>query len=154
MKMPSSSFDYLTFERKVNNALKIVERILDVERSPRLAGDVDHSYGAKYDLVNKTANAAIIAYMNALEKMGLDVSVLKSIDTSKATTLRFDGYTACKFVKEVVVDLPSEVSYSEEHEVKSSSAIFGNSKKTRVSKVCHIIVIVFIIRRDINEFAL
>jgi hypothetical protein len=57
-------------------------------------------------------------------------------------------------VKEVVVDLPSEVSYSEEEEVKSSSAIFGNSKKTRVSKVCHIIVIVFIIRRDINEFAL
>eukprot|EP01082_Thalassiosira_pseudonana_P012433 g11301.t1 g11301 contig5:555219-557969(+) len=73
--------------------------------------------------------------MNVLEKMGLDVSVLKSIDTSKATTLRFDGYTACKFVKEVVVDLPSEVSYSEEEEVKSSSAIFGNSKKTRVSKV-------------------
>ena len=117
----------------MKNALQAVERILEVERKPRLAGDVDHTYGAKYGLVNLTSNTAIIAYINCLEKIGLDASVLKSIDTTKPTTIRFDASTACKFLEEVVVDVPVNATYKEE-ESKSSHAI-GNWTRTTMKKV-------------------
>ena len=127
----SSSFHLLSFQRKVQDALQCVERTLELERKPRLAADVDHTYGAKYGLVNLTSNAAIIAYMNCLERLGLDTNALKSIDKTKPTTLRFDASTTWKFLKEVVMDLPAERSWEEKEETKGGIL----SKKTRVMKV-------------------
>eukprot|EP00804_Cyclotella_cryptica_P019591 CCRYP_014343-RA/>CCRYP_014343-RA protein AED:0.26 eAED:0.26 QI:126/0.5/0.66/1/1/1/3/176/970 len=132
----SPPFERLAFERKVNDALRSAERILDIERHPRLAGDVEHTYGSKYELVNATTNAALIAYMNVFEKMGLDSSVLRSIDKTKPTTLRFDANTTSKFVKEVIVDVPMERSVEEEQKTRSTG-VFGHSESKRVSKVVH-----------------
>lgn len=131
----SPSFERLSFERKVNSALEDIEKILDIERHPRLAGDVEHTYESKYGLVDTVTNAALIAYMNVFEKMGLDSSVLQSIDKTQATTLRFDANLNCNLEKEVVVDIPINRSYEEEHKM-SSTGIFGNSETKRVSKVC------------------
>ena len=130
----SSSFELLSFQRKVKDALQSVERTLELERKPRLAADVDHTYGAKYGLVNLTSNAAIIAYMNCFEKLGLDSAVLKSIDKTKPATLRFDSSTACKFLQEVTVDVPVGRSYEEKEETTGSDAS-KNTTKTRVMKV-------------------
>jgi hypothetical protein len=105
--------------------------VLELERKPRLAADVYHTYGANYSLVNLTSNAAIIAYMNCLEKLGLDANALKSIDKTKPATLRFDASTAWKFLKEVVIDVPAERSWEENEETKVGIL----SKKTRVIKV-------------------
>jgi hypothetical protein len=127
----SSSFHLLSFQRKVQDALRSVERTLELERKPRLAADVDHTYGAKYGLVNLTSNAAIIAYMNCLERLGLDANALTSIDRTKPTTLRFDSSSTWKFLKEVVVDVPSDRSWEENEVTKGSTS----SKKTRVIKV-------------------
>ncbi|KAL7479988.1 hypothetical protein ACHAW6_005701 [Cyclotella cf. meneghiniana] len=132
----SPPFERLGFEGKVNDALRSVERILDIERHPRLAGDVEHTYGSKYELVNSTTNAALIAYMNVFEKMGLDISVLKSIDKTKPTTIRFDANTSCKFVKETSVDVPM-VGRVEEEQKTRSTGVFGHSESKRVSKVMH-----------------
>jgi hypothetical protein len=132
--MRAPSFEHLEFERKVNDALKSVERILDVERHPRLAGDVEHTYGSKYALVDTTTNAALIAYMNVFEKMGLNSSVLKSIDKTKPTTIRFDANTNCTFEKEQDVNIPMQVTFEEEHKTKTSG-IFGNADSKRISKV-------------------
>ena len=134
MRLPPS-FERLSFERKVNSALEDIEKILDIERHPRLAGDVEHTYESKYGLVDTVTNAALIAYMNVFEKMGLDSSVLQSIDKTQATTLRFDANLNCNLEKEVVVDIPINRSYEEEHKM-SSTGIFGNSETKRVSKVC------------------
>ena len=134
LKSPSS-FERLSFERKVNDAIQSIERILDIERHPRLAGEVEHTmYKTKYTLVETTTNASLIAYMNVFEKMGLNSSVLQSIDKTQATTLRFDASINCTFEKEVIVDIPANVSFEEEHKSKSSG-IFGNSETKRVSKV-------------------
>jgi len=73
----SSSFDLLSFQQKVKDALTSLERTLELEHKPRLAANVDHTYGAKYGLVNLTSNAAIIAYMNCFKKLGLNAAVLK-----------------------------------------------------------------------------
>ena len=130
----SSSFDLLSFNRKVQDALQSVERTLELERKPQLAADVDHTYGAKYGLVNLTSNAAIIAYINCFEKLGLDAAVLKSIDKTKPATLRFESSTSCKYLKEVQVDVPVGRSYEENEETKGSDSS-KTTTRTRVVKV-------------------
>ena len=127
----STSFNLISFQRKVNDALKSVERTLELERKPQLAGDVDHTYGAKYELVNSTSNAAIIAYVNCLERLGLDTGTLKTIDKTKPATLRFDVETKSNFLKEAVVDVPVGRSY----EVTEETTDGDPSKKSMTSKV-------------------
>jgi len=134
----SSSFHLLAFQRKVQDALKSVERTLELERKPRLATDVDHTYGAKYRLVNMTSNAAIIADMSCFEKLGLDASVLKSIDKTKSATLRFDSATACTFLKEVNVDVPLERSYELKEETTSSDPSKNTIKAKTMKAINHI----------------
>ena len=53
-----ADFNHLSFQQKVQDALTAVERTLELERSPRLAEEVDHTYGAKYELVNLTKRAS------------------------------------------------------------------------------------------------
>jgi len=130
----SSSYENLAFQRKVNDALTAVERILAIEKKPLIAGDVEHTYGSKYELVNSVSNVAIIAYMNALEKIGLDEDLLKAIDDSTPTTLCFDASTTCKFLEKKVVDVPMGRSHEDTLETKSTG-LLGNSKTKRVSKV-------------------
>ena len=86
-------------------------------------------------ILQQTSNAAIIAYSNCFEKLGLDATVLKSIDkSSKPSTLRFDASTAYNFLKEVNVDVPVSRSYEETEETKGSSPA-ESSTKTKVMKV-------------------
>ena len=127
----SNSFELLSFQRKVQDALDSVERTLELECKPRLAADVDHTYGEKYALVDLTSNAAIIAYASCLERLGLDTNALISVDGTKPVTLRFDASTTWEFSKEVGVDVPVERSWEDNEETRGDSS----SKKTRVMKV-------------------
>ncbi|KAL7501535.1 hypothetical protein ACHAWT_009804 [Skeletonema menzelii] len=130
----SSPYENLAFKRKVDDALTAVERTLSIEKRPLIAGDVEHTYGAKYELVDCVSNVAIIAYMNSLEKLGLSVDVLKTIDCTTPTTLCFDASTTCKFLEKKVVDVPMDSSYESSVETKSTG-ILGNTETKRTSKV-------------------
>jgi len=123
----------MAFEKKVKDALQAVERVLEVERKPRLAAEVDHSYGDKYALANTVTNTAIITLMNCLDKLGLNADILTAIDKTNATTLRFEASAQCKFIKDVVVDVPVDTTHVE-GEVSKSTGIFGNTTKTKVFK--------------------
>ena len=105
-----------------------------MERNPRIAAEVDHTYGAKYELVNSVTNTAIISYLSCFEKLGIDEALLKSIDKTKSTTLRFDATTSFKFSKEVTVDVPVQRSYAETEESKGDDPS-KNTTKTKVMKV-------------------
>jgi len=129
-----SDYETLAFQRKVNDALKSVEKILAIEKKPLIAGDVEHTYGAKYELVNSVSNVAIIAYLNTLEKLGFDADVLKSIDDSMPSTLRFDATTSCKFLEKKIVDVPMNISCEETAET-NSTGLLGNSETKRVSRI-------------------
>eukprot|EP00980_Cylindrotheca_fusiformis_P002486 scaffold584_cov132-Cylindrotheca_fusiformis.AAC.39 len=128
-------FNEEVFRSDVAKALKGVEQILEVHRHPQLAEDVDHEYVNKYELANRMVNTSIIAQMNCLERMGLTSEVLKEMDTSKSTTLRFQASEKCSFLKEQNVDVPSDRSYETEEESKSSSTFFGNTKTTTVHRM-------------------
>ena len=134
MTMSSQAYSVLAFKRKVNDALIDIERILAIEKKPMLAEEVEHTYESKYELVTRVANVAIIAYMNTLNKLGLDEDILKVLDNSTSTTLRFEASTSCKFLKKKVVDVPLDTSCEEATETKSTG-ILGNTKAKRISKV-------------------
>lgn len=133
----STSFELLSFQRKVQDALQVVERTLELERKPRLAGDVDHAYGAKFGLVNSVTNTAIIAYLNCFEKLGLDMGVLTSIDKTKPTTLRFEASISPKFLKEKEMEVPlAECTWNETEETnKGDSSSTTTTTKSGVKKV-------------------
>ena len=115
----------------VDDALQTVERILELHRNPRLAGDVDHAYGDKYTLVDQMTNTALIGQVNALSLLGLTASVLKSIDKSKTATLRFQASDSCSFLKEQVVEVPDtkSVETDEFSESPSGTSFFGTIKQ-------------------------
>lgn len=133
--MRYSHHDEQVFQHQVEEAMKTVERILEVHRNPRLAQDVEHGYEDKYQLADILTNTAIIAQMNVLERLGLTADVLKSIDKSKATTLRFQASDTCVFLKEQNVEVPMERSHQTTSETQTTGAFFGNTKKSTISKV-------------------
>ncbi|KAL3810886.1 LOW QUALITY PROTEIN: hypothetical protein ACHAXA_009657, partial [Cyclostephanos tholiformis] len=117
----------------VQDALQSVERTLELERKPCLAGDIDHTYGAKYSLVNLTSNAAIIAYMTCLERLGLDAYALKSVDKAKPTH-HVAILNVKKFLKEIKVDVPAE-RLSEENEETKGGFLISKKKVTKVNSI-------------------
>ncbi len=133
----SNSFELLSFQRKVQDALQVVERALELERKPCLAGEVDHAYGAKFALVNAVTNTAIIAYMHCFENLGLRMAELSSIDRTQPVTLRFEASTSRKFLKEIEVEVPLvECKLNEREETnKGDSSSSMTTTKSGVKSV-------------------
>ncbi|KAG7346198.1 hypothetical protein IV203_005266 [Nitzschia inconspicua] len=129
------SFNQVFFENRVSNALKEVDRILNLDRNPRLAGDVSHEYADKYALANTLTNTAIIAQMNVLDRLGLTNDILKKIDFTKATTLRFQAFDSCEFIKEQVVDVPVSTAFQTTEETTTTGSFPGNTKNSTVQEV-------------------
>ena len=132
--MSYSDFQAQVFEANVRNALVSVQRVLDVDRSPkvRLAEDVDHAYVDKYKLADLLTNTTIVALMAVLEQLGLTKEVLQSIgdiSKEKATTLRFSSSESCTFVKEEVVDEPLPFA-KETQKSETIASEFGTSETT------------------------
>lgn len=127
--------DEMVFQTKVDDALATVGRILEVNRNPRLASEVEHEYSNKYELADLMTNIAIISQANCLEQMGLTAEVLKSIDTSKSTTLRFQASDSCSFLKEQTVEVPMESSLATTEQTTSTGTFFGSTTKSTISRV-------------------
>lgn len=106
--MKYTAYDEKQFHTLVNKALQSVEKILDVNRSPRIAEDQDHKYDDKYALTEFLTNTAIAAQMNILERMGLTEAKLKRlIDIvnveNRSVTVCFEAEDSCTFLKEQMV---------------------------------------------------
>jgi len=126
------------FRQKVHDALKAVKCILELHRNPQLAQDVDHQYGDKYRLVEQMTNTALIGQLNVLSYFGLTAEVLKSIDKSKPTTLRFQASESHKFLKEETVDVPTLWTYKQDEENTSSeSSDLHDVTKSIVEQLVH-----------------
>jgi hypothetical protein len=122
----------------VDKALKTVQQILEVNRNPQLAEEVDHDYQNKFELADRMTNIAIVAQMNCLERLGLTLEMLQGMDESKSTTLRFQASEKCTFLKEQTVEVPMDVSHEKVEESQSTtsgSSFFGTTKKTTIQRI-------------------
>jgi len=126
----------VVFRQKVDDALKAVERILELNRNPQLAQDVDHQYADKYDLVNQMSNTALIGQLNVLSYFGLTADILKSIDKSKPATLRFQASDSCTFLKTQTVEVPMDRSLEEFEQTQTiGSSFFGSTTKSTIKQI-------------------
>lgn len=127
---------FLFCQNIVDDALKTVERVLEINRNPRLAEDVDHAYDDKYGMANLMTNTALIAQVNVLKEFGLTMDALKAIDKTKPVTLRFQAADSCSFLKEQIVEVPADRSVeTDEHTSTSGSSFFGNTTKSTIKQV-------------------
>lgn len=116
----------------------IVKQILEANRNPKMAADVDHEYENKYHLAEQLTNMAIASHMNCLEQLGLTLNILQELKAaasngntlSKSITLRFQAAEACTFLKEQTVEVPSNTTYKEE--TTEETQLGGTSKKTSI----------------------
>ncbi|CAJ1960164.1 unnamed protein product [Cylindrotheca closterium] len=130
-------FNETVFRSHVKKALQSVEQILEANRQPLLAEEIHHKYENKYELANHMTNIAIVAQMNALERLGLSPKIIRNLATTKTTTLRFEAGETCTFLHEQTVDVPSP--YSTET-VRESSTSIGSSHFTSSSSTIHKVI--------------
>ncbi|CAJ1960792.1 unnamed protein product [Cylindrotheca closterium] len=129
-------FNEQVFRSSVENAMKTVEQILEANRNPKMAGDVDHKYENKYNLAEQLSNMAIASHMNCFEQLGLTLNILQELKAaasssnnalSQSVTLRFQAAEACTFLNEQIVEVPSSTTHKTEETEENT---FGGTKKT------------------------
>lgn len=148
--MKYTAFHASQFQAHVQKALESVERILDVERHPRLAEDVDHQYDDKYALAEFLTNTTIAAEMNIFERMGLSEGKLSHLYNvvkadKRTVTICFQAEDSCTFQKEQVVDVVSHNAEYATETTKKSSGMFGGSS-TQSKSVQHKVI------KKVHEF--
>lgn len=108
---------------EIARALEAVKKILDQNKNPMAAADVDHQYEDKYALVEFLANTGIAATLNVLEQMdGFNEDVLKQIVSvvqgeKRSMTLRLSVEEDCTFLEETTRTVESPTK----HQVTVSS---------------------------------
>lgn len=79
------------------------------------------------------ANTSLIAQLNVMAYFGLTAEILRSIDQSKPTTLRFKASTSCTFLKQEIVEVASQRTEVEEQHLESS--LFGSTSRSTIKQV-------------------
>jgi hypothetical protein len=77
--MKYTAFHADQFRRDVDNAMQSVQQILEMNRMPCLAHEMDHTYDDKYTLSEFMTNTAMSALMTVLERMGLTKDALTTL---------------------------------------------------------------------------
>jgi len=115
--MAAASFQMEQFERKMGKVLERVRLVLDSNRLPCWAADVDHQYQDKYILAESMTNMAIASQVNALVAMGLSSDQLSQLctwATTSAVSLQFRSEERCSFVREESREVESPTKHVEE----------------------------------------
>jgi hypothetical protein len=142
-----SAFQEEQFRRRVDKALKTVATILENQRTPRYAQEIDHKYDDKFALANFMTNTAIASYTNVLERMGMDQDKLEKLckavhEDKRSVTLRFAAEDSCGFLFEKDVNvLMHDFEQSTESSESTNRGVLGTvasnksqTTKTKVSK--------------------
>ena len=108
--MKYTAFQADQFRRDVDNAMQSVQQILETNRMPRLAHEMDHTYDDKYTLSECMTNTAMSALMTVLERMGLTKDALITLQQwvqveKRTVTLRMEFRDTCQFFKEQNVNV-------------------------------------------------
>ena len=122
----------MEFEARIRDGLNIVRRVLDQNRNPSVAADVEHAYDDKFLLAEFLTAGACGALTNSLEQLGLNSTILNetyntSKDKKSRVTLRFSLSQECKFIKEQITEIENptsnvtEVSGARNFSVKSKT---------------------------------
>ena len=123
------AYEAAELEGHVQTALGEVAKVLHQNRSPKLPGDVHHSYVDKYHLVEFMANGSVAAALGALEKLGLTEELRATLvewSAERTVTLELRSTETCAFKKKVTREVDS---HGVTTEAKGISSIFKRIAK-------------------------
>jgi hypothetical protein len=142
--MKYTAFHEEQFRELVKKALVSVQKILNVNRNPRIAQDMDHQYDDKYALAEFLTNTTIAAQINIMERMGLSEEKLRRLHDmvhvdKRSVTICFEAHDTCSFLKEQHVDV---VKHNMERVVDVSKTttpgfMFGGTTSQKTENVMH-----------------
>mmetsp|Transcript_8391 Transcript_8391/g.8561 ORF Transcript_8391/g.8561 Transcript_8391/m.8561 type:complete len:961 (+) Transcript_8391:116-2998(+) len=127
-----NTFDEAIFRNQVDKSLVRVRQILDTNRHPQYATDINHHYDDKYNLSEFLTKMALSGILNCLNYYGLSAQQLKAIlqwvAENKAVTLRFKSHESCAFLKEIEKSVESKQQHVTEIKVGNRTAVQETSK--------------------------
>lgn len=136
------------FPERLERSLAEVRRLLDEEKSPRLATRQkkyghesfdDHTYNDKFSLVQMLTNTALAATMAIFDRLGVNEDVLYKMKEwrmkKKTVTLGFNGNLSCANIDRTKKQVEGPTS----EEVREISTANGNSSKTTKTRVVDIV---------------
>ena len=137
--MKYTAFHADQFRRDVDNAMQSVQQILETNRMPRLAHEMDHTYDDKYTLSECMTNTAMSALMTVLERMGLTKNALTTLQQwvqveKRTVTLRMEFRDTCQFFKEQNVNVHDGERTIETSTQKSSRSFGVRATKQEETK--------------------
>lgn len=103
------------FKQQLEDALQVVETVLENTRNPQLPADVSHQYDDKYLLAEYLTNTALAAQLQCLAYFGVtDLNTLKEWAKEKQVTLRLRAEERCTFDRKTKRKADSSTSYVSE----------------------------------------
>jgi hypothetical protein len=125
------SFDEYDFKRRVQEAIEVTKRVLDLNKNPKLPSSVPHKYEDKYILAETLTNVAAAAHLNCLTTVGLTDKQLCELvqwvgEERSSVTLRLQSEEQCKFLREAERKVESD-SYVRETTVRTAGHQFAHS---------------------------
>jgi hypothetical protein len=144
--MKYTAFHEQQFHELVKKALDSVQKILDVNRNPRITEDMDHQYDDKYALAEFLTNTTIAAQMNFMERMGLSEDKLRRLYNmvhvdKRSVTICFEAEDTCSFLKEQQMDVAKHgVEHVVETSKTTSGAMFGGSSSQKRENLKHKVI--------------
>jgi hypothetical protein len=107
------AFEEDRFRARVEEALKKVETLLDLNKSPELPSDVSHRYDDKYLLAEFLTNVALASTVNVLERLGVGRETFAKLlawSKSHSVSLVFRSEERCDFSRKEVRKEEGKVS--------------------------------------------
>jgi len=124
-------FEESMFRGQVDRALAEMKTVLDNERRPTYAADVQHTYDDKYLLAEFLTNSASAGLLNCLDFLGLTEKQAKQLQqwaSDRSVTLEFTSEERCTFDRKATRKV--EPSSSTEHVTSYQSSSGFKSKWT------------------------
>ncbi len=113
----TNEFNEVIFRGRVETCLERTRQVLDRSKHLSAADQVSHHYCDKYQLAEFLTHAAVLSYLNSLEKLGLSTSQIATLVTWAVThdvSLRMEVHHNCSFVKEIKRDVDSATRHQTE----------------------------------------
>eukprot|EP01041_Mallomonas_annulata_P011057 gene11057-23113_t len=96
-------FDEYLFRRKLGDSIDRVRQILDTNKHPKYAIDIQHVYEDKYILSEYLTNTMMASHLNSLKRIGLTTKGLNATlewqTSNRPIFLRFKAEEQCTFLR-------------------------------------------------------
>ena len=131
------NYSAMQMQEKVAYSLATVKQVLDQNRDPLLAGDVQHEYADKYLLAEVMTGAASASALSSLELLGLKADDLRQLvrwAQERSVTLAFHSTETCGFIEKKKREVEAKTKHVTEYSGRSGSTTVTDKVITTITE--------------------